>query len=346
MKNLLKNVQALIKTLRSRIFAVGILSVILACTVYTVSMRTYAVYINDGDQVLLRFTMKEDPEEILEEHGITTIAADVVDFSGFIDNEAEINIKRAFSVNVTADGETKNVMLAGGTVADALRAAGVSFDLDDEVSKGFNEPIENGEEITLKHVEYNLSEETQTIPYEVVEQETPTLIKGVSKISEYGEDGERHLIYRHKIVDGKEVSFEVVRNEVTVEPKNEVELIGTVDTVSDFDFGYTLDGVAPSSYRSVMTNVRATGYSAHDGAGTASGRPAMVGNVAVNPDVIPYGTRLYITSADGSFVYGYAIAADTGTALMDGRVGVDLFYNTYEESCQNGVKRVNIYILD
>ena len=68
--------------------------------------------------------------------------------------------------------------------------------------------------------------------------------------------------------------------------------------------------------------------------------------MAVNPNEIPYNTKLYIASPDGSFVYGYAIASDTGTALMEGLIGVDLFYDTYMESALNGVKYVNIYILE
>ena len=61
--------------------------------------------------------------------------------------------------------------------------------------------------------------------------------------------------------------------------------------------------------------------------------------------MIPYGSKLYITSADGSFVYGYAIASDTGTGLIDGIIDVDLFYDTYQESLLNGLRTVNIYVL-
>ena len=346
MKNLLKNVPALITFLRSRTFAVGLLSAVLAFTVYSVSMKTYAVYIKDGDEVMLKFTMEENPEDILEEHGITTIAADVVDFSGFIGNKAEINITRAFPVSVTADGNTKSVMMAEGTVADALSRAEISIDNDDEINKELNKPVEKDDELVVKRVEYTTTQETVSVPFETVEEKTASLISGVTKLTESGENGERVLTYRHKTVDGVAEEPKLIGDEVIKEPKSEKYLVGTKNTVSKLDFGYTLNGNVPSSYSKVITNAKATGYSAKAGAGTASGRPAMVGHVAVNPNVIPYGTKLYITSADGSFVYGYAIAADTGTALMDGRVDVDLFYNTYAESCQNGVKWVNIYILN
>ena len=90
---------------------------------------------------------------------------------------------------------------------------------------------------------------------------------------------------------------------------------------------------------------KGTAYSARSGAKTASGRYAIPGHVAVNPNVIPYGSKLYIKSVDGSFIYGYAIAADTGIALMDGRVTVDLFFDTYLESCLFGAKTMEIYVI-
>ncbi len=65
-----------------------------------------------------------------------------------------------------------------------------------------------------------------------------------------------------------------------------------------------------------------------------------------NPNVIPYGSLMYITSADGRFVYGYAYAADTGTAMMTGSAFIDLYYETYSESVDNAVIAVNVYVLD
>ena len=68
-----------------------------------------------------------------------------------------------------------------------------------------------------------------------------------------------------------------------------------------------------------------------DGKGS-SGRRLTYGTVAVNPNVIPYGDLMYITSADGRFVYGYAYAADTGTAMMTGSAFIDLYYETYSKA--------------
>ena len=88
-----------------------------------------------------------------------------------------------------------------------------------------------------------------------------------------------------------------------------------------------------------------TAYTELDGI-TAIGTIPRVGTVAVNPNVIPYGTRLYICSADGSYVYGYAIAEDTGTAAMAGDIVVDLYMNSEEECIAFGRQELCVYILD
>ena len=100
---------------------------------------------------------------------------------------------------------------------------------------------------------------------------------------------------------------------------------------------------APTSYSKVLTG-KATGYYSRTGKGS-SGLGLGYGTVAVDPDVIPYGTKLYITSPDGKFVYGYAVATDTGIAVQKGQILVDLFYETYAESVINGAIQVNVYVV-
>ena len=77
---------------------------------------------------------------------------------------------------------------------------------------------------------------------------------------------------------------------------------------------------------------------------TYTGTEVQVGTVAVDPNFIPLGTKMYIVSADGEYVYGYAIAEDTGGAIK-GKI-VDLFFNTYDECIEFGRRDVKIYILD
>ena len=99
------------------------------------------------------------------------------------------------------------------------------------------------------------------------------------------------------------------------------------------------------TYTHTMT-VEATAYTKTD-AGcddwTATGTLARYGAIAVDPSVIPYGTRMYIVSWAGSVVYGYATAEDCGGAINGARV--DLYYDTYEECIQFGRRDCIIYFL-
>ena len=80
---------------------------------------------------------------------------------------------------------------------------------------------------------------------------------------------------------------------------------------------------------------------------TSTGTVPVQGTVAVDPRIIPYGTRLYITSADGRYVYGYAVAEDTGGFIyFRNGATVDLFMHSYYDCCEWGWRMANIYVLN
>ena len=160
---------------------------------------------------------------------------------------------------------------------------------------------------------------------------------------QHGSEGQQTVTTRERWVDGELENSVVTDVTTTVEPTDHVvKTYGAGAPVSPLTGP---DGTtnAPASYSKVLTG-KATGYYSKSGKGS-SGLGLGYGTVAVDPDVIPYGTLLYITSTDGSFVYGYAVATDTGIAVQDGRILVDLFYETYAESVINGAINVNVYVV-
>lgn len=349
MLNVLKFAVGLLEFLRSRAFAVSLLSLMLALTVYAVTDMVNVVRIQDnGAEVRVCYTLNDNPEEILSDNGIVTLAFDAVDVTSLDGKLSEINVSRAFPVVVNVDGKSKRVMVTGGTVEDAIRRVDIELGKHDLVDADLEEPVEDGSIITITRKEYVTKTDKETLPFETVYHYSPDIKAGSEEILVEGEDGLRERTVRRLIIDGEVVDETVESDEITREPVSEEVVIGFPSKpVSPYNFECEFDeNMEPTEYASVMRSQKSAGYSAPAGAYTASGRKAVVGNVAVNPNVIPYGTKMFIKASDGSHIYGYAIAADTGTAIMNGRITVDLLYATYEESCTNGIRNVDIFILE
>lgn len=109
------------------------------------------------------------------------------------------------------------------------------------------------------------------------------------------------------------------------------------------DFPLSENGL-PINYTKVIEGT-ACAYTAKSGAVTATGTAPRVGTVAVNPKIIPYGSKLFIVSNSG-YVYGYAVAEDTGGDLLNNNILVDLYMNTREDCLNFGRRNVKIYILE
>ena len=75
-----------------------------------------------------------------------------------------------------------------------------------------------------------------------------------------------------------------------------------------------------------------------------TGTTVHKGTVAVDPRYIPYGTRMFIVSNDGAYVYGIAVAEDCGGDIKGDRM--DLYFPTFDECIQFGRRVCTIYFLD
>ncbi len=280
-----------------------------------------------------------------------------------VSSAASMNLipPKAFDVRINVDGKTVEVKCSG-TVSDALDTADIKVYDDDLINIGLNEPLNGGTNIVINRVDIIEEVEVKTIEYATKYREDDEQTVGYTETVVDGEEGEIETTLRHVYVDGELVSSAVIDEEVT-EPVDEVVVVGTKEEEPEpepvidipdepvpaaqtaYSSDITLDenGV-PVEYTQILTG-SSCAYTAPAGALTSTGRTAAVGLVAVNPDIIPYGTELYITSSDGSRVYGYAIAADTGGAVMRGSIIVDLFMNSESDCYDWGRRDVNIYVL-
>lgn len=269
-----------------------------------------------------------------------------------------VKITNAYHVSVTVDATQQALLLGEGTVKDALRQANITLGENDEVSPSLDSALYDNVSITVYRVEYTERTVNETIHFAKKTEKTSALYKGQSEIRQVGENGEKTVTYRDKIVDGVRVSSEAISETVLTEAVPQITAVGTKQKavavaslrnggtpISELTAPETLQIVdgAPTQYSKIITG-KAAAYTASPGSKTASGRAVKPGYIAVNPNQIPYGTKLWIVSTDG-IVYGYAIAADTGGFVKKGKFTVDLFMNTEAECKQWGSRDVVIYVL-
>jgi 3D (Asp-Asp-Asp) domain-containing protein len=189
--------------------------------------------------------------------------------------------------------------------------------------------------------------EAEEIAYDTVYEDDPDMYIGEEKTVTEGVPGK--LIKTYKVTryaDGTEKD-RVLDSEVTeTEPVSKVIKKGTkakptpqpTVAAASVVSGNTIAG---HSYSKKLT-MTATAYTG--GTKTATGTTPRYGEVAVDPSVIPLGSKLYIECSDGSIVYGVAYAEDTGGAIK-GNI-VDLYYNSRSECIQFGRRSVTVYILN
>ncbi|WP_370767782.1 G5 domain-containing protein [Ruminococcus sp.] len=279
-------------------------------------------------------------EEALNRTGITLAENQSVtpSLNTVITGDMNIYVYNSKNIKLTTNGTEMTVKAPEGTVENALNILGYEITDDDILNVDKNAQIEDDMKITLKKVTYVDEKSTKKISYKTVEKDSDDIMTGESEVSQKGVDGEKEVTKRCKYIDGKYDSTKVIDEKVTKEPVDKIVLNGTKRGTTTDSSG------APVSY-SYMVSGSGTAYTAAPGALTATGVPVYEGGVAVNPAIIPYGSKLYIEAADGSHVYGYATAVDTGGALMDGSAIVDLFYFSYDDCVSFGRRDVNVYVL-
>ena len=342
-----KAVTAAKQAVSPRVLAFCVMVVCLVATLGVTAANLRLTYVTDSNgarQVLLT-DADASPAQVMHLSGIRSEEGDEVYYTAFSGNLASLSIERAFSVSITADGQEYPVKLVFGTVADALERAGITLEGDDYTEPALDHVVTAGSKIVVHRVDYEERVETQAIPYDTQYVYTSLYFRNTGRTTtlQHGAAGQQTVTTRDRYVDGELENSTVVDTTTTVEPTNHViKTYGAGAPVSPLTGA---DGTtnAPTSYSKVLTG-KATGYYSRTGKGS-SGLGLGYGTVAVDPDVIPYGTKLYITSTDGKFVYGYAVATDTGIAVQKGQILVDLFYETYAESVINGAIQVNVYVV-
>ncbi len=357
MQKILSKAEGLVSHLKLRHLIVAIFALLVLFLMLWSASRIKTVTVDiDGEKTVFT-TAISNPYDIMEKYGIEPGPDDKLTIKGFEDtgffgtlgkNEAEIRIQSAVEVEIAADELRYHVTASeGDTVRDVLEISGLELREHDFLNVEEGKTVSEGENIKLTRVDYIITTEEETIQRGTTVRGTSLLKSNKQVLLSYGKNGTMLKTYEQKVVDGVYQEKVLVSEEVIKRATDDIYVIGDGSPVSPLDYGFEIVNNVPTTYEKVYENVRATGYYAPYGAGTASGRRAQMGYVAVDPKIIPYGTKMWIVAhGNTGFVYGYALAADTGGAMLSGKNFVDLYYDTYYECVLNGLRRVDVYILE
>lgn len=320
--------------------------------------RAFPVMVVDDEETIEVNISRGTVMDAVDKSGLTVGAEDIVSplSSTELSNGMEINILRRYNITLIMGKEVKNLVVPAGTVREALKFLELPLGDEDSVNVDPESKVFEGMEINLTRVEYTERKEEEEVPYSKTTTMTDSLYEGERKV-ESGKNGTKEITLKDKIVNGEVVETKRVSEEIIVAAKNEVTYVGVKKKNTGSSSGSITKGYSRNNENGTFTDHTgktvaykyvlsgsATAYTASAGALTSTGKVAKVGMVAVDPRVIPYGTKVFITLKNGS-VIGYATTEDTGGAMLEGKRLIDIYYSTESECFQFGVKDVNVYVL-
>ena len=329
------------------VLVASVLVVLLSQTAF--AQNTYVI--TDGDQVTVHTSYAGDLDEVLVEAGIQL---DEDDFytTNITEDGSRIVLRRAQNVSINYCGQQVQVNSYGETLEEILTRMNLSYGKDYQISLPLNAESYDGMEVTVNRVVQSRETYTAEIAYEVLYCSDDTLPEGEEKLITEGVTGQKMCTADVVYFNGEEQERTVIHESVVQEPVAQVVAVGTGKNVGQVREEPLIgDGVIVLASGEVLTytsaqQFTATAYTRYDDGCdniTSTGSVVRHGVVAVDPSVIPYGTRMFIVSNDGEYIYGLSTAEDCGGSIKNNRI--DLFVETLSEAFQFGRRDCTVYFL-
>lgn len=304
-----------------------ILAFVLTAVAYSIANKTVVLQVDGKASQVKTFCSTVD--DLIKAQKVTLKKGDKVTppLETKLKENMKVVVNHALHVTLIADGKTTKFMSCRSTVGDALKEQGVNLSEKDIVYPSTVQRLKEGTKISVVRVSVKEKVEEAPIYPNVLRETDPNLAKGLMRVVKAGRNGIEKRTWQITYHDGQEFRRLLASSSVSRSAVDRVVAVGTATQVSrggmDIRFSRALDVVA-SAYT----------YTGHN---TSSGTAPGFGTVAVDPGVIPMGSKLYIEG------YGYATALDRGSSIVGNRV--DVFMESYSQARLWGVRRVRVYIL-
>lgn len=339
------------KSLFLRIAAVVLPLIILTVLIAPTAFAQTTYVITDGDQVKVYTTYATDPIAVLSQAGVALEEDDIYTTQPGNGVE-EITVQRSQTITINNCGQQMQVNSYGETLEMLLDRLGIPTHGDYVVSASLNTETFDGMEVSVDSIVEMEQTYTEDIPFETVYREDPNMPQGQEKVLTEGTKGQllktANVVYKN----AEQISNTVIKETVALQPVDRVVVVGTGTDASGeakpvIGDGYIITADGQMLTYSKTAQFKATAYSHMDeGCNmiTATGTTVRTGTVAVDPKIVPYGTRMFIVSNDGKYVYGIGTAEDCGGGIKNMRL--DLYFDTRAKCFQFGVRQCTVYFLD
>lgn len=317
----------------------SILAALLATScVAVVRVATREVVITAWDRQVEFSTMARTVKDALSHAGIELGPGDscVPGLDAPLKDGTQVTVLRATPVFVMSGGQVTTVLTSERKVGAVLAAGRVAPGPDDVVVPGADQDVPESGVIKVVKVTYGEVTLEEEVDYGTERREDESLEAGLIEVYRGGVPGIAKVTYTVRYEDGVEASRGEKSREEVEAPKAQIILVGTLSEVYR-------GGQSIRFQRAI--EVLSTAYcpctkccGPYASGTTRTGLPAKKGIIAVDPGLIPLGSRVYV---DG---YGFAIAADTGSAIRGDRI--DVCFDTHDEALIWGMRRLKVYILE
>ena len=341
------------------------LIVVLSITGFVWARSTVTLVV-DGQSTSVT-TQASRVSDLLAREGVAASTYDIVTpgIDARVESGMSVVVRHAIPVQLDLGTERIAVSVVGRTVADALVAAGIGLAPVPAVSPALETPLRPGMVIEAPRSFVRVEQRQSVLPAPTELRDDSGLPVGKQKVVSEGAPGTVLLVYRVIVTDGVEGSPVLSAQRVLKPAKPRVVRVGKARTTAT-----KVAALRTAVDRATATAVwrtpkrsgsalrrQAPGWSAVPPTGgrrfravttayspqqpglstrTATGALARYGVCAVDPRVIPLGTRLYVPG------YGYAIAADTGGGVRGNHI--DLCFDTLAEARAWGRRSVTAII--
>ena len=249
-------------------------------------------------------------------------------------------------ISLIVKGEEIKISSFKKTVRELLSENEIQYDDDDIITPSLSSELKDYMEIKVVEVTQSQVTEKEDIPYSVKLIDDNDLLKGKTKVTQEGKSGEKEITYNLTYYDGKLVKKALEGEKISQEPVDKIVKKGIKEEVVVASRSTTSrnssssESKASSASNSASKNgkhmvVQATAY-AGDSI-TSTGTVPKWGTIAVDPNVIPYGSKVYIPQFNKTF-----IAEDCGGAVK-GNI-IDIFMGSESECYKWGRRTIDIYI--